>query len=55
MKKKITRIDDHVPTKEEIEEKLKDIPKEECDIYRAEARAFLKRHRINSIPTTVQL
>ena len=44
---KITRIDDHVPTKKEIEEKLKEIPKEECERYRAEARAFLERHKIN--------
>ena len=43
---KITRIDDHIPTKEEIEEKLKDIPQEEKNGYIAEARAFLKRHRI---------
>ncbi len=43
---KITRIDDHIPTKEELEESLKDIPKEEVDKYKAEAQAFIKQHKI---------
>ncbi len=43
---KITRIDDHIPTKEELEESLKDVPQEDIDKYKAEAQTFIKRHKI---------
>ncbi len=41
-KEPITRIDDHVPTLEEIDEKLQNIPQEEKNKYLKEFREFLE-------------